>query len=98
LRVPIDSGELVRRPRTEAGRDVLLAFGQHVDAELAAGLDGLPRPRHLGRAEQHEWWFQRQSREGLAREADRDVVVNGGDDRDAGAELTQHATKRAGVD
>ena len=42
--------------------------------------------------------FQRQRRKGLTREADRHVVVHGGDDRDAGAELTQHTAKCARVD
>src|ERR1700744_82487 len=53
-RRPVNPGEFIRFLRAEAGRDVLLALGQHVDAEIPAGLDRLPGPGHLGRAEQHQ--------------------------------------------
>src|SRR5689334_18220079 len=96
--MPVDFAELVRFLRAEARRDVLLLLVQHVDAEVSAGLDGLPGTRHLRRAEQHKRWVQRQRGERLAREPYRLTIMHGGDHGDTGTELPQHISECAGVD
>ena len=61
-------------------------------------VDHGPGSRRLARAEQHEWRFERQRGERLAGEADRLAAVEGSDDGDAGAEVTERATEAPGVD
>lgn len=87
-----------RFPGPEPGADLALRLGQDIHAEPSAGLDRLPGPRQLGRAEQHQRRIERQRRERLAGEATRFAVMHCRDDGDPGAELAQHLAEGAGVD
>src|SRR6266851_311197 len=86
---PTHPRELVLALGGEHAADVLLSVAQDVDAEVLRLLDPGPRRGRAGGREPHQGRVHRQRHERLAGEPDRAVLVDRGDDRDAGGEMPE---------
>ena len=70
-----------------------MVLAEDVDRERAGVLDARPGGRRVRDAEQDERWIERQRRERVGRDAHGFVVVDRGDDGDAGREVTEHGAE-----
>ena len=82
----------------ERARQRLLVRRQDVHAEPAAGLDPRPRGRPVAHAERHQRRIERHRGERVHRHPHRPLVVDGGDDGDAGGEVAEDLAEPGLVD